>query len=160
MYESNLTGIKIEKTINNIYGEIHVHDNSTSQAIPNSAVIYTKLNIWSDNGLSNLMTPNYLTGEITASETGTYKIEASLSFRSGTSNVVTACSIFINGVEQDNAHFTRKISVAGDVGSASITGVADIVAGQIIDIRMKHDDASPVNITVVYGNLNVELVAL
>lgn len=158
-YESNLTGIKLEKTINNIYGEIHVHDNAVSQAIPNGTT-YTKLDVWSDNGESKLTTPDYINGEITISETGIYKLEASLSFKSGTSNIVAKCSIFINGVEQDQAHFTRKISVAGDVGSASVTALGAVTAGDKVDIRLLHDDPSPVDITIVYGNLNVELATL
>ena len=159
MYESNLAGEKLEKTVNNIYGEIHVHDNAVSQAIPNGAV-YTKLDVWSDNGEAKLTTPDYVNGEITVSETGIYKIEASLSFKSGTSNIVSSCSIFINDVEQDQAHFIRKISVAGDVGSASVTALGSITAGDKVDIRMLHDDPSPVDITIVYGNLNVELATL
>lgn len=150
MYNSNLTGLQVD----GIYGEIHVHDNAISQAIPAGAT-YTKLNVWSDNGLNKETIPNYTLGSIITLHPGNYKIEASLSFKSGTSNVIPSCSVFVNGVEQDQAHFIRKISVAGDVGSASITGISNALIGQEIDIRMKHDDGSPVDITVVYGNLNV-----
>jgi hypothetical protein len=158
-YQSLNTGIKVDKILGNIYGEIHVHDNATSQSIVNG-VTYQKLNVWSDNGLSKLTTPDYLNSEITISETGEYKLEVSLSFSSGTGNIVTLCSIFINGVEQDQAHFTRKVSVANDIGSASITAIANVTAGDKVDVRMKHNNASPVDITIVYGNLNVELVSL
>jgi len=152
MYNSDLTGLQSD----GVYGEIHVHDNTTSQSIPDG-VGYTKLTVWSDNGLSNGTTPDEVNGEITIDSSGIYKLEATLSFKSGTSNIVSSCSIFVNGVEQDQLHLIRKISVAGDIGSASITGFADVTAGQKVDIRMKHDDANPVNITIVYGNLNAEL---
>jgi hypothetical protein len=152
MYNSNLTGLQAD----GIFGEIHVHDNLTSQAIPNGAT-YTKLNVWSDNGPSKGVIPNKVTGEITLPSAGIYKIEGSLSFRSGTGNVVHNCSVFLDGIEQDNDHFSRKVAVANDVGSASVTGFVVATAGQVVDIRMSHDDASPVDVTINYGNLNVQL---
>lgn len=150
MYESNLTGKKVD----GMYGEIHVHDNAVSQSI-SSGITYTKLDVWSDNGRSQGTTPDYINGEIVVDDTGDYKVEASLSFKSGTGNIIPSCSIFVNDIEQDQAHFIRKISVSGDVGSASITGIANALSGQKIDVRMNHDNGSAVDITVVYGNLNV-----
>jgi len=154
MYQSLKTGLQAD----GVYGEIHVHDNVVSQSIPTNAVVYTKLIEWSDNGESKGTIPDQANGQITLSDSGIYKLESTLSFKSGTGNVVTECSIFIDGVEQDQLHFTRKISTAGDVGSASITGLASVDAGQVIDLRLKHDNAGSVDITVVYGNLNAEYV--
>jgi len=153
MYESNLTGLQLD----GVYGEISVYDNAVSQSIPNSPTVYTKLNVWTENGLNKGMTPDFSLGKIVAGSTGKYKLEASLSFKSGTGNLVADCAIFVDGIEQNGKHFQRKISTSGDVGSASITGFANVLVGQEIDVRLKHYNGTPVDITVVYGNLNAML---
>jgi hypothetical protein len=151
-YQSLKTG----KQADGIYGEISVTDNLTSQAIPNGAT-YTKLTIWDANGNSEETTPDEANGQITLPIAGTYKLEATTSLRSGTANVVVDCAIFIDGVIQEDIQFERKISVAGDVGSASVTGFATVTANQVIDLRIKHDNGLSVDITVSHANLNCQL---
>ena len=56
----------------------------------------------------------------------------------------------------DNIHFTRKISTAGDVGSASMTGFINVTSVPVdLDLRVRHDHGSAVNITISYANLNI-----
>jgi len=156
MYNSNLTGVQLD----GVYGEISVNNNVIPQSIPSDPVVYTKLDTWTSNGVSEGVTSEYLNGQIKILSAGNYKLEASLSFKSGTGNIISDCSIFVDGVEQNQAHFSRKISTAGDVGSASITSIAQLNENSIVDIRLKHDNVSSVDITIVYGNLNVELVGV
>lgn len=155
----NYTTTQLNLLSDGAYGGIHVHDNAVPQAIPNG-VTYEKLTIWDDNDPSKNCTPDEANGQITLTQAGTYKVEAQLSMASATGNVNFFASVFVDGVEQEQLHFTRKISVAADVGSASLTGIVTVTAGQVIDLRVRHSDASPVNFTVSYGQFNCQLLGL
>ena len=142
-----------------VYGGIHQHDNAVVQAIP-TGTTYTKLTLWADNDPSNHTTPDEATGTITLDVAGDYKVECQLSIKSGTNNTTVFVSAFLDGVEQQQCHFTRKISTAGDVGSGSFTGILTATAGQVLDLRIRHDLGTSVNITNRYGGLNCQLLAL
>lgn len=155
----NKTTAQLNTLANGVYGGIHQHDNAVAQTIADGAT-YATLTIWADNDPSNGTTPDEATGTITLPTAGDYKVECQLSMASATANVVTYASAFLDTVEQEQCHFTRKISVAGDIGSASFTGIVTATAGQVLSLRFRHDDASPVNLTVQYGSFNCQLVAL
>ena len=155
----NKTIEQINLLADGIYGGIHQHDNATSQSIP-TGVTYTKLTEWADNDSFNNTVPDQSASEITLTYAGDYKIESQLSFASGTNNTTMFVSAFLDGVELDECHFTRKISVADDIGSASFTGIVTVTAGQVLDLRIRHDDVGSVAITVQYGTINATLVAL
>lgn len=140
------------------YAAIHVHDASTAQAIATGAT-YTKVTAFTDNGVSSNCTPDQANDKITITRPGKYQVEGSFSFSSGTNTVEFKMAVFINGVEFDNLHCTRKIGTAGDVGNAGITGIVDITSVPIdLDLRARHDNGGSVNLTVTYANLNVSLL--
>jgi hypothetical protein len=134
------------------YGGIHVHGNATVQSIANGAS-YVKVINFNDNDPSRNCTSDAVNDQITINSAGVYRIEGSFSF-SAANNKTFFGALFLDGVEVESIHFTRKIGVAGDVGNASFTGLLSITAGQIIDFRMRHDDVAPVNVTLSYMNLN------
>lgn len=152
----NKTTSQLNILADGAYGGIHQHNNSTSQAIPTGST-YTKLTEWADNDPSNNVVPDQANGQMTLSVAGIYKVECQLSMASDTGNITAFASAFLDGVEQEQCHFTRKIGVASDVGSASFTGLVQATAGQVLDLRMRHDDAGTVNITIQYGSLNAVL---
>ena len=137
------------------YGEIYVHDNSTAKTVATGAS-YTLYDVWTGNGQSFLTTNDYSNGKITLTKSGIYKVNGSFSFASGTANVNVLGALFLNGTEQNQIHFRRKISTANDEGAASFTGFIDATSDALdVDMRMRHDYGSNVDITVTYANLNI-----
>lgn len=138
-----------------IFGGIHVHDNAVAQSVPTGAT-YTKITAFADNGPSSNMTPDAANDKITVTEAGYYLCNCSLNFSDGTNNVTWFAAPFIDGVEFDSIHIVRKIGTAGDVGSASMSGILTVSTAPVdIDIRVRHDNGGSINITVVYANLSL-----
>jgi len=138
------------------FAGIHVHDASTAQSIATGAT-YTKSTAFTDNDASNDCTADATNDKITITRTGIYRVASQVSFSSGTANVVFECAAFLNGVEQDQAHWQLKVSSSGDVGSAGFTGIIDVTtAPWDLDLRFAHDNGGAVNATVTYAQLNVQ----
>jgi hypothetical protein len=141
-----------------IYGAINIYDNSTAQSIPTGAT-YTKLTSFPSIGMSANVTCDTANDKITFVKTGKYRVTASLSFSDGTNNVEWRVAGFLNNVEQNQLHFIRKIGTSGDVGNAGVTGFVNVSSVPWdLDLRARHDNVGSVDLTVVYGNLNVEYV--
>jgi hypothetical protein len=141
-----------------IYGAINIYDNSTAQSVPTGAT-YTKLTCFPSIGLNSYVTCDTANDKITFTKTGKYRVSATLSFSCGTNNVEWRVAGFLNNVEQNQLHFIRKIGTAGDVGNAGITGFINVSTEPWdLDLRARHDNGGSVDLTVVYGNLNVEYV--
>jgi len=141
-----------------IYAEIYNHDTSASQSIP-TGTTYTKLTNYTNNGLSNNCTSDATNDKITITKTGKYRISGSFNFNDDTNNVVWRIATFLNGVEQNSIHVKRKISTAGDSGSASFTGFIDVVTVPIdLDVRVRHDYGGSVGLVMEYSNLNVQYI--
>ena len=140
-----------------IFGGIYVHDAAAVQAIPNG-VTYTKLTCYVGNGPSSDVTPDAANDKITLTVAGYYLVNCSLNFSAG-NNKIFRMAPFLGGVEQDAIHIVRKIGTAGDVGSASFSGILTVAAVPVdLDVRARHDDAAPINITMAYSNLSVHYV--
>lgn len=154
----SLTAAQVDEKLADVYGGMHTHQNSTAQSIPNGAG-YTKIINWMDNDPAVNTTPDAASGEITADVAGKFSVDGSFSF-SAANNKTFFISLFIDGVEQESVHLTRKIGTAGDVGNAGFSGIVSLAAGQVLDVRARHDDTSPVNITMQYMNLNLTKVGL
>ena len=135
------------------YAGIHTHGNATAQSIANGAT-YIKVINFMDNDPARNCTPDYINNQITVNVAGIYKIEGAFSF-SASNNVTFFGSGFLDGVELEEIHFTRKIGTAGDVGSASFTGLVSVTAGQVVDFRVRHSDTGAVDTTFSYMNFNV-----
>lgn len=154
-YQLQITGSQLEEKLTPSYGEISVNDNSTSQSIPTGST-YTKLTCFDTNGQSSGSVADSTNDKITIDKAGDYKINGSFSMLSGTGNVTYYCTVFINDIEIDPIHFNRKISTAGDVGSASFSGIVNVSSDNLdIDVRIRHNYASDVDVTISYANLSV-----
>jgi len=153
-FTGNVQAVQVYE--NGTFAEIYVADNSTAQTI-GTGTTYTKLTFFDSNGESSNCTSDQANNKITFTKTGKYKVSCSLNFQNDTNNTIWRIAAFLNGVEQDKIHIKRKISVAGDVGSASMTGIIDVTTTTWdLDIRARHDKAGDVDITMEYANLNVE----
>lgn len=138
-----------------IYAGIYVSDASTAQSIPNGTT-YTKSTAFTTDGLSANCTSDAANDKITITKTGKYLVNGTCSFSSGTNNVLWRSAAFLGGVEQSNIHWKRKVSIAGDVGSAAFMGLINITSVPVdLDVRFRHDQAGSTNITVEYSNITV-----
>jgi hypothetical protein len=137
------------------YGDIHVHDNSTAQSIPNGAT-YTKLTALDDSHSSYDCTSVPASSKITITRKGAYKVNASVSGYPGTANVTFEYAVFLGGVEQDQVHSEVKLGNANDRASTSMTGFIEVTSVPVdLDLRARHDDGAAVDFTYTYGSLNI-----
>lgn len=141
-----------------IFGGIHVHDNAVAQSVPTGAA-YTKLTHFVDNDASNDMTPDADNDKITITTPGNYLLNCSMNFSDGTNNVTWYIAPFLDGVEWDAIHVVRKIGTAGDVGSASMSGIITVDTVPVdLDIRGRHNNGGSIDLTMVYSNLSLVYV--
>jgi hypothetical protein len=153
-YIINKTGLQLDAKLTPAYAGIHVHDASTAQSIPTGAT-YTKLIAFTNNSVSFGAVADAANDLITINTAGVYKIDSSFSMSSGTNNVTFFFTLFSNDVEIDSIHFTRKISTAVDVGSASFSGLISIPAVPVnLDVRVRHNNVGAINLTVSYANFS------
>lgn len=141
-----------------IYAGIYVADASTAESIANGAG-YTKSTAFTTNGLDENCTSDAANDKITITKTGKYMVLGTCSFTSGTNSVVWKSAAFLDGVEQSNIHWARKVGTGSDVGSASFMGIINVTSVPVdLDVRFRQDQAGAINITVVYSNLTVNYI--
>lgn len=140
------------------YAEIYVHENSAASSIPTGST-YTKII------LANSIIGNYkncsidlINGNITVNKEGFYFINGTFSSRLGTADVIWDTTIFVNGVEANNLHMRRKFSSTGYTFNVCISGLLKLKAGDILDIRVKHNNAGAVSIINEFANFNINCI--
>jgi len=152
---ADASGVTLSTTT--AFGQMAVHDSSTTVTIP-SGLAYTLVAPWDLIDISTNCTIDGINGTLKPQLAGVYDVKASVSLSSATNNTILAAAIFVNEEEQNSLHFLRKISTAGDVGAASITGLVKLDADASISLRFRHDRPGAVDITVDYGNLSIHRV--
>jgi hypothetical protein len=141
-----------------IFAEIYVADASAQQLIP-TGVTYTKSTAFTTDGQSSNCTADAANDKITITQTGRYRVSGSCSAVSGTANVIWRGAAFLNGVEQSQVHWKRKMATNTDAADMSFTGFIDVTSVPWdLDLRLRHDNGAGVNFTIEYANLNVEYV--
>lgn len=133
-------------------GELSVANGSTAQSIPTGAT-YEKLTAFTTVGDTVEVTA--VADSMVIRKAGYYFVKGSFSLSSGTVNVNTFGALFIDGIEQSDIHYERKIATTGDVGSCTMSGLVYLNIGDVLDVRMRHEDGSAVDITVHYANLSI-----
>jgi len=139
------------------YAGISIADNATAQSIPNGAT-YTKMINFDAAENQRNATGDFANSQILPLADGVYSIDSSFSYKVGTNNTISYMALFVNGVEIENIHLTRKISTGGDIGSASFTGIHSMSSGDVVDIRIRHDNVASTDFTIVYANLNINKI--
>lgn len=140
------------------FGELYVDEGSTATTVATGAT-YVKLVQFTDAGQSLNCTADSINDKITITTPGRYRVSCSVSFTSSTNNTIVYMAAFLDGVEQDNLHLLRKVGTGGDNGNAGFTGFIDVTTAPVdLDLRARHDQPGNVDVTLYYGNLNVEYV--
>lgn len=159
---SIITQTEFQEQMQGVIGEIYAHDNATVQSVPTGAT-YTKVLNFTANGVSQHATADFVNNKVTITKKGIYSIACSISFAAGTVNTNWFPVIFINGVEQNNIHFQRKIGTVNDFGSSQMEGAGEIALVDLpvdVDLRIRHDNAGAVDLTAKYMNLKVTRVGV
>jgi len=124
----------VELTFGELYGSI----NSTID-LTDAGVYYGWVSAV-EGGFSKVtFTDNAISDRMTISNSGTYRINVTISFSSTKNTHAVTGKIFKNGVGQDNIMFKRMLNSNGDVGSAALTGILTLSAGDYIDLRFSSD---------------------
>jgi hypothetical protein len=88
---------------------------------------------------------------------GLYQIHCSLSY-GGTVDILSEAAIHVNGGIKHNMHIKRKLSAAGDVGAATLTGMARLIENDFVDIRFTSDsDGDDINLN--HANISLHRIA-
>ena len=136
-----------------IFGSIYVTDGITAQSIANGAS-YVKSTAFTTDGNDSGGISDVANDKLILTR-GAWHITAAVSFFTGTSNNNIFGACFLDGNKQDNLQFQRKIGTSSDAGSAAMAGIVVVDQDtEDIDFRLRHDDGSPEDITLVYANLN------
>jgi len=148
---------QIQVALDGAHASIYLDSGVTAQSIANGAS-YVKSTGFATNGNSSNMTADVANDKITATVAGTYQVNISCSFIGDTNNTNWFGAIFVDGVEQGNIHFQRKIGTASDTGSANASGLVNITSVPVdIDFRLRHDNGTAENFTAKYLNLSAHL---
>ena len=143
------------------YGEIYVAGNTTATTITVQNTWY-QVTVFDTNGLSSGTTPAHGDDHITIATTGTYLVTVSASILSGagTSDVYECAVYKNNGATQfANLIFERQLAGGGgDVGSASISGLATLTAADTIELWVRNT-SSTTDVTFENVTLSVWQVA-
>lgn len=138
----------------NDYANIYVASGATAQNIATGAS-YVKATLFTTNGINSRITADASNDKIIINK-GQWFVSGSFSFTSDTNNVTWYAAVFLNGVEQNQLHWSRKIATGADVGNATLVGLITTASdAQDVDIRLRHDNAGTVAITWMYASLNV-----
>ena len=139
------------------YAEIYKNDNVTTQSFP-TGTTYTKLVNFGANGNASIAVPDYVNNKITLTA-GIWRVHFTTAILCNTNNVIISSSAFLAGVEKQQCHFHRKLATLGDMGAASFDGIIEVTTATAdLDVRIRHDYGSSVDITAESMNLNVQRI--
>ena len=136
-----------------IYGSIYVDGGTVAQTIAQGAT-YTKSTGFTTDGNDSGGISDVANNQLILTR-GAWHITAAISFSTDTDNNNVIGPLFLDGTEQGNLHFHRKVGNQNDVGSAAIAGIVVVDQDtEALDLRLRHDVVGTEDITVVYANLN------
>lgn len=138
------------------FGEIYAHDNAATTSV--SSAGWTQILIFNANGESNNTTPDHTNDHITITQAGKYAVDISLAVanNAGASHVVEFSMYINNGVtEFINIHAHRSLGAGTDIGSVSLSGIADLAASDTVELWATTSRAIASNITVSDVDLRV-----
>lgn len=114
-----------------VYGSIYVVDGAVPQ-VPGATPV--KLTAFANNGIARGLTPDHTNDRLTvdANSAGDYLVVFQCAF-SGTNNATFEFEAYVNSVAS-GYKVSRKLGVAGDVGSCSLIGLVTLADGDDVEI--------------------------
>ncbi len=136
------------------YGEIYVHNGSTTQTSIGTS--YVAVTGFATNGESSNTTPTVASDKIALTRTGVYRVTFQVSF-SGSPSTTFVFAPHLDGTEIQSCANQRRMNSGGATGSCGATGCFEVTAAGDLDLRVKADDTDK-NIVLTYGQLYVERI--
>lgn len=134
-------------------GMFYVNNNTDAQSIPNGTT-YTKLTFPNAVlGFKKHMGIDAVTRNVTIQKKGRYLFTFNFSSLSSVNNIILETVLLKNDVEVASMYMKRQFSGVAVISHGTLTGSLDLNKGDILRVAVKHDYASPINLTVQYGNL-------
>ena len=140
--------------------EIYVSGNSAVASIP-TGTDFTVLSLAGATINDSLggLTYDAENGNTTVENAGVYCVSATFSSKLDTTDVIWDTAIFVNGVESANLHMRRSFSTPGYTFNVCLSGLLTLSESDVIDVRVKHNNASAVSITTEYANITAYKIA-
>ena len=135
---------------NSIYGEVWAHDSGVVALTEDVYSNFTNLTMGNINGFQFNVSGN---NELVSNHSGMLSINSQFSFN-GAANTEYHLALAIGGQRILQCHTERKIGTGNDVGSASITCLCPITAGDAITAMVENTD-SDADVTIHDINLNI-----
>jgi len=150
----------IESRTIQAFAEVYINENATAMSVP-AGSDYTKLI------MTNFATGNYKnctidleSGTITVNKSGKYAVNCTFSSKLATTDVIWDTAVFANDVEAADLHMRRRFSTLGYTFNVTLSGIISLSAGDILDVRSKHNNASAVSITTEYANISLHRISI
>lgn len=146
------------------YGILQAVDGDTNSPVLTQTVNATPalLTQWNTSGLASGVTASVANSRLTAAVAGTYEIDMSISF-SGTLSKTFLFEIYRDDISASPTptatgfKMIRKLGTGGDVGSASLTGLVSLDAGDSVMIYVSSTDGGT-SITVFQSQLKISQI--
>lgn len=134
------------------FAEIYVADAVTSQSIPTGAT-YTKVTAFTTNGLSSNATADQANDKITLTKAGKYFVTGLIDFAIDKANTQIRLAVFSGGTIQTNIQCYLEVQTINEDQAVTVTGILSVTANTDIDLRIRHDDAGSVGVTIENANM-------
>ena len=159
-YTGTFAQLKAEVATDKPYGILQAVDGDTSSPLMTQAISGTAiLTQWNTDGLASGLTVSSSTGKVTAATAGIYEVDMSISF-SGQLSKTFVFEIYKDDISASPTptatgfKMVRKLGTSGDVGSAALSGLVSLDAGDSIMIYVSSSDGGN-TITVYQSQLKV-----
>jgi len=139
------------------YAEINISDGAAAQTIATGAG-YTKSTAFASDGEYNGCTADSANDKITTITAGRYRANVTINFEIDTANTRVDFAVFVDGAIQDNMKCYLECAAATTEYTMSMSGFIDVAAAKDVDLRVRHDDAGNVDVTIINANLNITQV--
>lgn len=125
------------------YGMIWVEDGVATQTFNANPALFTKLNAWTDNGLSaGPVTPDVANDQLVITSKGVYRLQVSITGY-WTNNRDLRFYFYVQGVKQKGGGHIYGANIA-QMNSCSFHWIVACNAGDTIDVRGAGDTGSEV----------------
>ena len=159
-YKATFAQLKAEVAGDKPYGILQTVDGDTSSPVMTQAISGTALlTLWNTDGLASGLTVSSSTGKVTVTSAGIYEIDMSISF-SGQLSKTFVFEIYKDDISESPTptatgfKMIRKLGTGGDVGSASLSGLVSLDAGDSVMIYVSSTDGGN-SITVHQSQMKV-----
>lgn len=136
-----------------IYASLEVDSVTTAQSMTNG--VWNKITAFNKVGLTENCTA--VADSVIITKTGKYDVQFNFCSQSATGGVNVETCVFVNGVK-NSAHTVRDLLNTESDSNVACSRFISLTAGDILDVRVKHDNGTPINLTTIYGSFSVKYI--